>query len=295
MPSTDHTQQAKATGTLVFTGALAVKLICRPNSIVLANTEALHEKIEHLRSRVRELEDGLRALHSQQCLISHILSLETICRVSKHPQPVPVLPDQIILHHKLNHLRMRGARTGDDDSLIDGFGTLTVESKGESNFLGRTARSEVEPSSSRRTVLYNTYLNGVYKADTNDCIYWPAVSLLFVIFALGALFDPARPPFSIESQEYYLLSRVSLINFVEPIFKTTSIVVLTLVHLTQYLELSDWEGTGSPSSGRIWDLRPNLVSVLDRTAVADCNRERIRRSATVVKAVVKKNIGLAFP
>jgi hypothetical protein len=77
--------------------------------MVLANTEELHEKIEHLRSRVRELEDGLRALHSQQCLISHILSLETICRVSKHPQPVPVPPDQIILHLKLNHLSMRGA------------------------------------------------------------------------------------------------------------------------------------------------------------------------------------------
>ncbi|KIM78063.1 hypothetical protein PILCRDRAFT_602633 [Piloderma croceum F 1598] len=46
-----------------------------------------------------------------------------------------------------------------------------------------------------REELYDTYLNGVYKADTNDCIYWPAVSLLFVIFALGALFDPARPPF----------------------------------------------------------------------------------------------------
>ena len=75
---------------LVFMGALAVKLICHPNSTVLANTEELHEKIEYLRSRVRELEDGLRALHSQQCLISHILSLETICRVSKHPQPVPV-------------------------------------------------------------------------------------------------------------------------------------------------------------------------------------------------------------
>jgi hypothetical protein len=63
----------------------------------------------------------------------------------------------------------------------------------------------------------------------NDRTCWPAISLLFVIFALGALFDPARPPFSIESQEYYLLSRVSHINFAEPIFKTTSTAVITLV------------------------------------------------------------------
>lgn len=58
---------------------------------------------------------------------------------------------------------------------------------------------------------------------------WPAVSLLFAVFALGALFDPARPPFSIESQEFYLVARVALINMAQPIFQTTVTCVLTLV------------------------------------------------------------------
>jgi len=66
-------------------------------------------------------------------------------------------------------------------------------------------------------------------ADPESYPPWPALSLLFVVFALGALFDPTRPPFSIESQEYYLLSRVTLINFAQPIFKTTICSVLTLV------------------------------------------------------------------
>ena len=57
------------------------------------------------------------------------------------------------------------------------------------------------------------------------------MALLFAVFALGALFDPARPPFSIESQEYYILSRVALINFAEPMFKTTICSVLTLVRV----------------------------------------------------------------
>jgi len=62
-----------------------------------------------------------------------------------------------------------------------------------------------------------------------DHTCWPTVALLFAVFSLGALFDPARPPFSIESEEYYLLSRVTLINFAAPIFKTTITAVLTLV------------------------------------------------------------------
>jgi hypothetical protein len=78
-------------------------------------------------------------------------------------------------------------------------------------------------------------LSRVYD-DTFTC--WPELSLLFAVFALGALFDPARPPFSIESQEYYLLSRVTLINFAEPIFKSTISIVMTLVRAVRVREIS---------------------------------------------------------
>lgn len=60
-------------------------------------------------------------------------------------------------------------------------------------------------------------------------ICWPTVSLLFAVFALGALFDPTKPPFSIESQEFYLVARVALVNMSQPIFNTTVTCVLTLV------------------------------------------------------------------
>src|SRR5882762_2580989 len=78
-----------------------------------------------------------------------------------------------------------------------------------------------------RAELYDIYIHGVYHNEYAcigtyflsmlihfifrlDHTCWPVVALLFAVFSLGALFDPARPPFSIESQEYYLLSRVAL-------------------------------------------------------------------------------------
>ena len=104
-----------------------------------------------------------------------------------------------------------------------------------------------------RAELFDVFISGVYRAEYEyiffafrilgilvirvyyefrayeSYICWPSVAFLFSVFALGALCDPARPPFSIESQEYYLLSRVTLINFAEPLFNTTISCVLTLV------------------------------------------------------------------
>lgn len=55
------------------------------------------------------------------------------------------------------------------------------------------------------------------------------LAFLFVVFALGALFDPALPTFSIESQEYYLVSRTTLFHLVQPVYNVTITSVLTLV------------------------------------------------------------------
>lgn len=77
-----------------------------------------------------------------------------------------------------------------------------------------------------------------------DCC-WNSIALIFAIFALGTLLSPAYPAFSIEAQEWYLLSRVTLINLTMPIHRTTEASVQIFVHLASYLELSDWESTGS--------------------------------------------------
>ena len=74
---------------------------------------------------------------------------------------------------------------------------------------------------------------------------WNSIALLFAIFALGCLLSPSYPPFSIQAQEWYLLSRATLFNFAMPIHRTTEASLQTFIHLASYLELSDWECKGS--------------------------------------------------
>lgn len=88
--------------------------------MVLANTEELHDRIEGLKRRVRELEECLKEKE------------EPLSGSSSRPtRPAPLRLD----------------RHSDEDSIIDAFGTLTIGSKGETSFLGKTARSEVSPPS----------------------------------------------------------------------------------------------------------------------------------------------------
>jgi len=92
--------------------------------MVLANTEELHEKIEHLHSRVRELEDALRKLQSSVSEQPHPLLREdllntkaptsgssTAKRNNSSPQAGPS-----------KHPTHEGS--GDDDNLIDAFGMV---------------------------------------------------------------------------------------------------------------------------------------------------------------------------
>lgn len=140
---------------------------------MLANTEELHERIEHLCSRVRELEDALRAL-----------------QVSVSNEPHPLLRTDLL---QLKSFPARPARNGisssspespnssstpmsdevpqprtEEENFVDAFGawssatrqthlmtipgTLTIGLHGESSFLGQTARSEVRGCSSHRFI-----------------------------------------------------------------------------------------------------------------------------------------------
>ncbi|EIW63909.1 uncharacterized protein TRAVEDRAFT_157688 [Trametes versicolor FP-101664 SS1] len=66
------------------------------------------------------------------------------------------------------------------------------------------------------------------------------MSLLWIIYALATLYDPNTPPYAVEAQEYYLLSRVAL-RFAPPAHDTTLTAIQTMIYMTQYLEMSDCE------------------------------------------------------
>jgi hypothetical protein len=127
-------------------------------SLILSNTEELHERIEVLCTRNRDLEEALKSLqaavsdgpHPLLQANSHTLQVPSPQKTPPPkpvPVPVPVLP------------RTEESRV-DDENILDAFGlvvaakrcisndfpwlgTLTIGSGGETNFLGKTARSEV--------------------------------------------------------------------------------------------------------------------------------------------------------
>lgn len=57
------------------------------------------------------------------------------------------------------------------------------------------------------------------------------MSLLFMIFSLATLFDLNMPPYCVEAQEYYLLSRICL-RWAPPTYDTTLAAIQTMVRLS---------------------------------------------------------------
>jgi hypothetical protein len=125
--------------------------------LVLANTEELHEKIERLCSRIRALEDALRSLQANFSDSPHPLLQDALLTLkapnARHdflpgPSATPIIS------------RIESSRT-DEDHIVDAFGmpclrvehievvtplqigTLAIGSSGETEFLGKTARSDV--------------------------------------------------------------------------------------------------------------------------------------------------------
>ena len=95
--------------------------------MVLANTEELHEKIDRLCSRVRELEDALRTLQSTVSDQTHPLLREDLLNIKaptarastagRNDSPPQATSSNITLIPRLE-------RIADEDSLIDAFGII---------------------------------------------------------------------------------------------------------------------------------------------------------------------------
>ena len=54
------------------------------------------------------------------------------------------------------------------------------------------------------------------------------LSLVYMVFALGILLDPARPSYSIEAEDYYRLARAAL-SYKSAVLETTINAVLSIV------------------------------------------------------------------
>ncbi|KAG1799032.1 uncharacterized protein HD556DRAFT_1430789 [Suillus plorans] len=105
------------------------------NRLVLANTEELHSKIEVMSARMRELEETLRQMHSKVSDLPHPLLSDTdtvISNDSPESSSGSDFPEQ----------QPQASNKADADSVIDAFGTLTIGTRGETIFMGGTARSE---------------------------------------------------------------------------------------------------------------------------------------------------------
>ncbi|PVG02733.1 hypothetical protein CPB86DRAFT_750555 [Serendipita vermifera] len=88
---------------------------------VLTSTKELHDEIEKLQTRIQELEEALAELQSQVSSKPHPLLAQSLRTTTERPQP-------------------DGA--SDEDELIDTFGSLTIDTKGETVWYGPYAGSE---------------------------------------------------------------------------------------------------------------------------------------------------------
>ncbi|KAG6919080.1 hypothetical protein DXG01_009333 [Tephrocybe rancida] len=289
------------------------------NRLVLANTEELHDRIESLCGRIRELETALRTLQQSVSDQPHpLLQKDVLQPITPHnvhppsastptttttsPSSVPTPPEQPPDHF---HCQPTGT---DDENFVDAFGTLTLGPRGQCIFYGRTARSEAlghhqtraapEPSrlsqqfidaSCSDSVLRNpalvreafsmlpplseaVHLCEVYQEYGK---FIPdSVALLFSVFAIGALFDPERQPYSVESQEFYYLARA--------VVRCDSRPSRALIQAT-YLDFSDWEFASSHQAwmfiGRAVRLAQSTGLHLDsaRWKLSDTNIQRRSR------------------
>ncbi|EFI28757.1 hypothetical protein CC1G_13783 [Coprinopsis cinerea okayama7 len=103
-----------------------------------------------------------------------------------------------------------------------------------------------------RTELYDDILAAVYQAHSYESFQvHHSMALLFIIFALALHFDSqggdAEYYRQREAAGYYQLARTTL-GFASPVRETTVASIQTLIHMAQYLDLCDWESSGSASS-----------------------------------------------
>ena len=135
------------------------------NRLILANTEELHHQIDQLRSRNRELENALQLMQENVSDQPHPLLRKDILRIptshhdsssagpstsssSKSPAASldPPAPTESILEEDHHTIDANGPLySWNLLSVLSkmSIGTLVIGQRGESSYLGRTARAEV--------------------------------------------------------------------------------------------------------------------------------------------------------
>ncbi|KAF4569974.1 hypothetical protein EYR40_008957 [Pleurotus pulmonarius] len=103
------------------------------NRFVLASTQELHEKITELANRVRQLEDGLRASHSQISHEPHPLLSEELLKI-KAP-----LQREAPSHRSQHHEPTKEEENNPD--VVDAFGSLSISPVGRTKYYGQIASS----------------------------------------------------------------------------------------------------------------------------------------------------------
>ncbi|KAH9935858.1 uncharacterized protein BXZ73DRAFT_45387 [Epithele typhae] len=103
----------------------------RAPRFVLASTQDLHEKINQLANRVRELEDALRASHTLHSTDSHPLLSEELLRIK-----APIQRENLISTGIQN-----GSPEEPGADVVDSFGSLSISDTGRTNYFGQATSS----------------------------------------------------------------------------------------------------------------------------------------------------------
>ncbi|KAG9223783.1 hypothetical protein CCMSSC00406_0004876 [Pleurotus cornucopiae] len=99
------------------------------NRFVLANTEALHDKIGQLAQRVRELEDALQEAHSRYSSERHQLLSDELLQI-KRP-----------LEREVDASPIERTTKVDQADAVDAMGHLSISPKGRTTFFGTAANA----------------------------------------------------------------------------------------------------------------------------------------------------------
>ena len=108
------------------------------NSFVLASTQELHEKIAQLATRVRQLEDSLRASHSQLSTEQHPLLTEELLKIKAPLQRDTSQPKSP---------SAPAVKEEDNNDEVGASGSLVIGESGKAKFYGQTASSWVRINS----------------------------------------------------------------------------------------------------------------------------------------------------
>ena len=103
---------------------------------VLASTQELHEKITQLANRVRQLEDGLRASHSQVSPEVHPLLSDELLKIK-----APLQRD--VTNVKPANVPAVVKEEENNPDAVDASGSLSIGQSGRTKFYGQTANSWV--------------------------------------------------------------------------------------------------------------------------------------------------------